>query len=146
MEQEKDREFKVTDKRSTFRQDSSESENPDIPSEEPKRTEPKSSESAQQSQPQKGKPSDEDSSIPLPEANLLTLMFSLYTHAQISLGMIPDPMSQQAKKDLLQAKYNIDLLGILKQKTRGNLTKEEEQTLEQILYELRMLYVEVSKL
>jgi hypothetical protein len=75
----------------------------------------------------------------------MTLVFSLYTHAQISLGIVPDPITQQITKELPQAKYNIDLLGILKEKTQGNLSQEEEQALEQILYELRMIYIEVSK-
>jgi hypothetical protein len=46
---------------------------------------------------------------------------------------------------LPQAKYNIDLLGILREKTRGNLSQEEEQALEGILYELRMNYVSMNK-
>ncbi len=79
--------------------------------------------------------------MPLPEANLLTLIFSLYTHTQICLGLLPDPISQQPQKDLNQAKYNIDMLTMLKEKTAGNLTSEEEQTLESVLYEVRMAYV-----
>jgi hypothetical protein len=117
MEQEKEKEFKVTDKRAAFRQETQEQEN--------------------------GEPSPE--SPPLPEANLLTLIFSLYTHVQICLGAIPDPVTQKPQKDLQQAKYNIDLLGVLKEKTKGNLTQEEEQAFENILYEVRMTYVEASK-
>lgn len=83
--------------------------------------------------------------IPLPEANLVTLIFSLYTHTQICLGLLPDPVSQQPQKDLNQAKYNIDLLTVLKEKTQGNLTSEEEQTLESILYEVRMTYIGAKK-
>ncbi|MBD3306878.1 DUF1844 domain-containing protein [candidate division KSB3 bacterium] len=75
----------------------------------------------------------------------MTLLFSLYTHAQISLGIVPDPVTQQQQKELSHAKYNIDLLGVLQDKTQGNLTQEEAQTLDQMLYELRMLYVEVKK-
>ncbi len=77
----------------------------------------------------------------MPEANLLTLIFSLYTHTQICLGLLPDPVSQQPQKDLNQAKYNIDMLVMLKEKTAGNLTTEEEQTLESVLYEVRMAFV-----
>jgi hypothetical protein len=89
--------------------------------------------------------SDAGHAIPLPEANLLTLVFSLYTHTQICLGLLPDPISQQPQQDLNQAKYNIDMLAMLKQKTAGNLTAEEEQTLENVLYEVRMTYVSVKK-
>jgi hypothetical protein len=54
-------------------------------------------------------------------------------------------MTQTTQKDLQQAKYNIDLLNVLKEKTKGNLTKEEEQAFENILYEVRMAYVEANK-
>jgi hypothetical protein len=138
MDQEKEKEFKVTDKRSAFREESSEPSK-----EEPQDTKSESSQEPQE--PQREQPTDESSSIPFPEANFMTLVFSLYTHAQISLGIVPDPITQQTTKELPQAKYNIDLLGILKEKTQGNLTSEEEQALEQILYELRMIYIEVSK-
>lgn len=86
-----------------------------------------------------------DHNIPLPEANLLTLIFSLYTHTQICLGLLPDPISQQPQKDLNQAKYNIDMLAVLQAKTAGNLTPEEEQTLESVLYEVRMAFVGARK-
>jgi hypothetical protein len=86
-------------------------------------------------------PPETDQNIPFPEANLVTLIFSLYTHTQICLGLLPDPVTQQPQKDLSQAQYNIDLLTVLKEKTQGNLTSEEEQTLESILYEVRMAYV-----
>jgi len=76
-----------------------------------------------------------------PEASLLTLIISLYANAQIALGVLPDPMTQQQIKDLPQAKYNIDLLDVLKEKTKNNVTPDEEQALEQTLYELRMTYV-----
>ncbi len=131
MDQEKDQSFRVTDKRSSVRQESD-----NTPPSEPTRRE-----SFQQA----AEPSADDEAFPFPEASFMTLIFSLYTHAQITLGVIPDPMTQQMYKDLEQAKYNIDLLDVLKDKTRGNLTTEEEQTLEQMLYEVRMAYVEANK-
>lgn len=138
MDQEKDRGFKVTDKRSAFQEESA-----SAPKEEASQTtEPGPSEEPQRNQENQ---TGQSSAPPLPEANLLTLIFSLYTHVQISLGLVPDPMTQQVHKDLAQAKYNIDLLGVLKEKTQGNLTQEEEQALEQMLYEIRMTYIEVSK-
>ena len=133
VDQEKEQGFKVTDKRGAAREpDSTHQE------EAPQTNDSASRQGAQQQQ----KPQQESSSAPLPEADFMTLLFSLYTHAQISLGIIPDPMSQQAMKDLVQAKYNIDILTILKEKTQGNLNQEEDQALEQMLYELRMAYVQ----
>ncbi len=144
MEQEKESTFKVTDKRSAFSESSSQSDSSDTSTEDSaSKEESTQTESGDQAQEQQA--ADEGSSIPLPEANLMTLMFSLYTHIQISLGVVPDPMTQQIMKDLPQAKYNVDLLGMLKEKTQGNLTKEEEQALEQMLYEARMAYVTISK-
>ena len=137
MDQEKEKGFKVTDKRTMFREETGgEPGTETTPS-----SESKKSERAEQKQDQQQK----SSSMPFPEANFLTLVFSLYTHIQMSLGTIPDPVTQQPMKDLPQAKYNIDLLGILQEKTKGNLTPEEDQTLEHILFELRMMYVEASK-
>lgn len=136
MEQEKEKGFKVTDKRSA-----SQEEGAAAP--EPEKAAPSEAKSAKESKQQHLH--QENASIPLFEANFLTLIFSLYTHAQISLGLVPDPITQQTVKELPQAKYNIDILGILQEKTKGNLTPEEEQTLEQILFELRMMYVDASK-
>lgn len=140
MEQEKETGFKVTDKRIKFDEKTNEDSGGErASSPEPEKTEePKQQQQHQQQQ--------EDSSIPFPDANFLTLVFSLYTHVQISLGAIPDPATQKTMQDLPQAKYNIDLLGILQEKTKGNLTPEEDQTLEHMLFEVRMLYVEASKM
>ncbi|MCP4396988.1 MAG: DUF1844 domain-containing protein [bacterium] len=127
MEQEKAQDFKVTDKRAAFREESTESHQEEALPED--KTEDRQTQ-------------EQTSHSPLSEVDFMTLIFSLYTHAQISLGIIPDPMSGQTMKEPVQAKYNIDLLGILKEKTQGNLSREEEQALEQMLYELRMNYVQ----
>jgi hypothetical protein len=89
-----------------------------------------------------GKKSQE---APLPEANFLSLIFTFYADAQIGLGLIPNPLTKKVEKDLVKAKYLIDLLGILQDKTKGNLTSEEEKALEDILFHLRMTYVEELK-
>lgn len=73
------------------------------------------------------------------------LVLSLAASAQIHLGVSPSPFSQQVEKDLSQAAQNIDLLGILEKKTKGNLSAEEAQLLEAILADLRMRYVEEMK-
>ncbi len=144
MDQEKESTFKVTDRRSAFREESSEPES-SKESNTASTPEDGQKEAEAETQPRHEHTSDEGSAIPLPEANFMTLVMSLFTHIQFSLGLIPDPMTQQIQKDLSQAKYNIDMLGVLQEKTKNNLTKEEEQALEQILYEVRMVYVQTSK-
>ncbi len=139
--------FKVTDRRSSMAAEPAE---PQQDKEEAAQaTAQATAQAPEQPTPPPQQPVDEtqaqapefDQNMPLPEANLLTLIFSLYTHTQICLGLLPDPISQQPQKDLNQAKYNIDMLTMLKEKTAGNLTSEEEQTLESVLYEVRMAYV-----
>lgn len=143
-EQEQEQDFKVTDKRSSFQEQGPEDHVPE------EQTNEEASESAPQAEtPKQEEPSSQASEQapppPLPEANFLTLLFSLYTQTQICFGVLLDPITQQQQKDLQQAKYHIDMLGMLKEKTQGNLTKEEEHALENILYEVRMAYVEVNK-
>lgn len=69
------------------------------------------------------------------------LLSSLSMQALIALGELPHPATQSPQIDLEQAKMLIDILGALKEKTQGNLTSEEAQTLEGLLYELRMKFV-----
>lgn len=63
------------------------------------------------------------------------------TQAAVSLGQIQNPMTKKTEVDLPQAKFAIDLLQILEEKTRGNRTEEEDKFLEDCLYQLRMVYV-----
>ena len=79
--------------------------------------------------------------IPLPEINFVSFLFSLSTSALIQLGEIEDPVSQEIAKNLPLAKQTIDLIGMLKEKTKGNLTPDEEKMIENILYDLRIRYV-----
>lgn len=74
-----------------------------------------------------------------------TLVMSFASAAMISLGRLPDPATGQVCKSLILARQNIDIINLLKEKTRGNLTKEEEELLDSILYELRVCYIEASK-
>lgn len=80
----------------------------------------------------------------LPQISFSSLIFSLSTSALIQLGEIQDPISQQLNKNLPLAKQTIDLIGMLKEKTKGNLTSEEQMLLENILYDLRMRYVKAA--
>jgi len=81
--------------------------------------------------------------VPLPEISFINLIFSLSTSALIQLGEIQDPVTQQLAKNIPLAKQTIDLIGMLKEKAKGNLTSDEEKLLENILYDLRMRYVKV---
>jgi len=79
---------------------------------------------------------------PLPEPSLKTFLSGLAGQVLINLGLFENPATGKREKDLEQAKYSIDLMEILKEKTRGNLTEEEEKLINTILYDLRMRYVE----
>jgi hypothetical protein len=77
----------------------------------------------------------------LPEINFATFIFSLNSSVLMQLGVIEDPESGKKVKNLPLAKQTIDILGMLEEKTKGNLTEDEAVMLKHILYELRMLYV-----
>ncbi len=82
--------------------------------------------------------------IPLPEVTFSNFVFSLITQTLMQLGEIQDPASKETTKSLPLAKQTIDLIGMLKEKTSGNLTKEEEALIDSALYDLRMRYVKTS--
>ena len=82
---------------------------------------------------------------PLPEINFSTFIFSLNTSALLHLGEIPDPATGKQQKDLAMAKQTIDLIGMLQEKTRGNLAPDEENLIKHILYDLRLRYVQKAK-
>jgi len=77
----------------------------------------------------------------MPEITFSTFIFSLNTSVLVHLGIIEDPATDKKAKNLLIAKQTIDILGMLEEKTRGNLDKDEENMLKNILYDLRILYV-----
>jgi len=84
-----------------------------------------------------GKPEE----IKLPEINFPTFIFSLNSSALAHLGVIEDPATGQKERNLPMAKQTIDILGMIEEKTKGNLTADEASMLKHILYELRMIYV-----
>jgi hypothetical protein len=81
---------------------------------------------------------------PLPEIDFTNFILSLSTSALIQLGEIQDPFTQKTNKNLPLAKQTIDLIGMLKEKTKGNLSPEEEKVTEYVLYDLRMRYVKAA--
>ncbi len=85
-------------------------------------------------------PEEAESTSQFPEINFATFIFSLNSSALMHLGVIEDPATSQ-KKSLPMAKQSIDILGVLEEKTRGNLTEDEENLLKHILSDLRLMYV-----
>lgn len=82
--------------------------------------------------------------MPLPEVNFATFVFSLSSSALVHLGEIPEPETQATRVDLALAKQIIDTLGMLQEKTKGNLDPDEDRLLKQMLYDLRLRYVQKS--
>ena len=78
---------------------------------------------------------------PLPPPNLTFLMSTLYLQGAMSLGLLPNPVTNKADVQLDQAKHSIDLLTMLQEKTEGNRTPQESDELEATLHELRMAYI-----
>jgi hypothetical protein len=83
----------------------------------------------------------------MPESlTFVGFVISLVHTAYVHLGDVPDPVSGAAQSpDLSAAQQMIDILALLEEKTRGNLSVEERQVLEQALYELRLRFVQVSQ-
>lgn len=77
--------------------------------------------------------------------DFVSFVFSLGSTALIHLGEAPDPTTGQHAKELPLAAETIDLLSLLQEKTRGNLTPEEDRFLGALLYDLRLRYVEAAK-
>lgn len=80
----------------------------------------------------------------IPPASFETLVSSLATQAVYALGGMQDPQTGQRMVDLQLARHAIDLLGVLEDKTKNNLSEEEADLLSQTLYELRNHYVQIG--
>lgn len=78
-------------------------------------------------------------------ADFDTLVSYLSTTAMFQLGLLAGPSGERIPPDLANAQRTIDLLEVLRKKTHGNLTRDEERLLADVLYELRMSFVEMSK-
>jgi hypothetical protein len=88
-----------------------------------------------------GKKAEEET---LPKIDFSTFVLSLSHSALMHLGQAPHPETGGVEKSLPLARQTIDLLGMLEEKTKGNLAGDEERLLTQILFDLRMRYVELS--
>lgn len=76
------------------------------------------------------------------EANFSTLILSIGSSAAMALGLAPNPVSGAVEKDLDLARFNIDLLRMLREKTKGNLSSDEQAFLESIVTDLQMKFVQ----
>ena len=81
-----------------------------------------------------------------PAVSFVAFIYSLATNAAVHFGDLPDPLTHERRPaDLTAAAQLIEILAMLQEKTRGNLTAEERQLLDQVLFELRMRFVEANK-
>jgi len=124
---EEERGFTIKDKRRIFKQEEKEEKGPEA------QTKPEEAQT---------KPEEAQTEVPLPEVNFSTFILSLSSSVLMHLGEIPDPISKEKKKDLSLAKHTIDVMGMLQEKTEGNLTDNEKKLMDGILYDLRMRYVQ----
>lgn len=142
-EEQSERGFTVADKR-LFNKSGERrptTEQPDTP---PLRTPPPGQEAPRAAAPPRpdagGMPPHE-----MPPADFSTFVAMLVNNVMMFLGQIPDPVSRQPRRDLPQAKHTIDILIMLRDKTQGNLTAEEDQLLKELLPQLQMAYVSASR-
>ena len=98
--------------------------------------------------PQKGRIKKEGSgngseraTIQFPEINFATFILSLSSSAMLHFGDVEDPISGKKERNLPMVKQTIDMIDMLKEKTRGNLTPDEDRLIDNIIYELKMRYV-----
>lgn len=80
---------------------------------------------------------------PMPAASFEMLVTTLATEAMIGLGQFPHPMTGKMHLDAAQARYAIDMLEMLSEKTKGNLTPGEERGMRDLLHQLRMAFVTI---
>jgi hypothetical protein len=99
---------------------------------------------AQEEAEKKDKQQEDKHRGPLPEGNFAALISMLTTQTLFALGLLQIKGQETKEPDLELAKYNIDMLQTLEEKTKGNLSREEEKVLASTLSELRMGYVKVA--
>ncbi len=81
----------------------------------------------------------------MPQVTFTTFILSLASSALVQLGEVPEPESGTMQQNLLMAKHTIDVLNMLRDKTRCSLDEDEERMMNDLLYELRMKYVMKAK-
>ena len=86
-----------------------------------------------------------DTSQDLPPVDFASFVMMLTNNIMVFLGQVPNPLTQQPQVDLAQAQHTIDILMMLREKTRGNLTADEERFLQELLPQLQMAYVQAKQ-
>lgn len=81
----------------------------------------------------------------MPALNFMQFVLSLASSVQMSLGLMPNPTNNLTVKNLQAAQQTIDILAMLQDKTKGNLDADEEKLMQELMYTLRMQFVEASK-
>ena len=81
----------------------------------------------------------------LPKIDFSGFILSLYSSGLVQLGKVEDPVTGKKSKNLLLASHTIDMMAMLEEKTKGNLTEEENNLFRSILSEIRIAFVEASK-
>jgi hypothetical protein len=100
---------------------------------------------AEQEKDQKEKPQrDKSRRGPLPKGDFAALISMLVTQALFALGLLQVEGQEEKEPDLELAKYSIDMLETIEEKTKGNLSKEEQKVLENTLSQVRMAYVKIG--
>ena len=149
-EQDDKRGFKVQDRR-RFSAEGETKEGGDTPAESNEALDIKSkpaappSETGSAPQAAASQPASPQSSEPPPELTFAAFLWSLSEQALAALGEVPDPMSGKPMRDLTMAQQMIDIIIMLRDKTRGNLDEHEQAMLKEILSGLQMKYVELAR-
>ncbi len=137
MSEEENKGFKVSDRR-IHAEDAGEVTD-DSAAEETPAEETPAEETPAEEEPAQDTAADPGEDIPI---NFATFIISLGDSAMIHLGAIPHPATGEPAPDLRAARQTIDIIGILEEKTRGNLSDEEQKLMSNLLYALRMQFVQ----
>lgn len=81
----------------------------------------------------------------LPQASIIHLVETFFYQTMISLGKQMNPISKKFERDMEIAKYQIGMIEMLQEKTKGNLTPEEAEHVEEVLHTLRLAYIDETK-
>lgn len=106
---------------------------------------PKQQESGPRKSPEPQRPDSAGDGRLAQEMDFATFVISLASTAQMSLGAVPHPETNQTAVNLPAAKQMIDILALLQEKTKGNLSEQEAALLEQVLFNLRIHYVRTAE-
>lgn len=129
-EEKKDKGFVIRDRRfSAEESDSAPEKSPEGPKDEPKKEEPRPEAKKRAAEPA------------YPEIDFSNFVISLSSSVLFHFGEIPDPVTGKPERNMSAAKQTIDILGMLQEKTKGNLNEDEKKLVDGILFELRIRYV-----